>query len=479
MENLTDLKTKAIQALRDEGRYYDKAIDSKEFSDDVIAQKMQEIQDAEARVQRNKDASAKAEEERQRKISEENDQEYTNRLDKQYRNKALGLGQKYDPKMLDYASTIFPSLRELGLSSADISPEVSVERSPAVQDVEEIQQQKSSITTKKSKPQVQQLMQENINQESPSDIEQMIKTAREEQDRANTASQFAKLRNAIIGVGAGKPLQTDTSIYEERKNKAMRPLEDMTLKQELESKKDKNDPNSPISKLLRRSLSEMDIDMTGMDKVSYAQLEKIYPSLVNALYNKISLETKKEMAQERTLATKLLKEQEAERKKKEAAKISDKQLTPISDVDSVIANLDNVMSLAKEKFVGPADARIPDIMTSGEEAAFRSAVGRMVDAYRKAITGAGASAMELQKLESRLPDPKDTLEQFKGKALEFRRELVRNRSTYVNTLKKQGKDVSEFEQSVDQPQTLSPEERLKKYEEMINRVNDLKNRQGN
>jgi len=199
---------------------------------------------------------------------------------------------------------------------------------------------------------------------------------------------------------------------------------------------------------------------------------------VQSLYNKISLDTKNQLAKDKLEATKLVKQQEVEKKKREAAKISDKQLTPISDVDSIIANLDNVMSLSKEKFTGPVDARLPDILTSGEEAAFRSAVGRMTDSYRKAITGAGASAMELQKLESRLPDPKDTLEQFKAKSLEFRKELVRNRSTYLNTLKKQGKDVSEFEQAADLKEELSPEEKLKKYEDMIKRAQDLQSRRG-
>jgi lysozyme family protein len=646
MENLTDLQKKAIESLRSKRTLNTRNPQALEFSDDQIAEEMQLLQAGEQELQKRKEANAKVEEERQQRISDENDKEQTARLDKQYRNKALGLGQKYDPKMLEYASTIFPSLKEMGLSSGPISPEVKTARSPAVEspvseeemldETENVAEEETTSpynSIKKSvmkteggfsnnpddkggatnkgitlqtysqflgrpasveelknisdkdvdsifsryyneaggdrikDPRIQEVLtdqnynkgtnflnrindmlgtprgsslsQEAIDRinnmdpdqfiaavlqsereiykkiaekdpsqkqfsrgwdlriqnlankmgvnletkmseeksESPN-IAELIKKARQEQDEASTASQFAKLRDAIIGVGAGRVIKTDTSAYDERQLKALRPIEDLTLKQQLESNQAKNDPNSSISKLIRRSLAEMDIDMTGMDKISYAQLEKLYPSLVTSLYNKISLDTKKEIAKEKNLNAQLLKQQEIDKKKKEAAKISDKQLTPISDVDSVIANLDNVISIAKEKFVGPVDARIPDIMTSGEEAAFRSAVGRMVDAYRKAITGAGASAMELQKLESRLPDPKDTIAQFKGKAFEFRKELVRNRTTYVNTLKKQGKDVSEFEQAADQQQTLSPEERLKKYEEMIKRVNDLKSRQG-
>jgi lysozyme family protein len=324
-----------------------------------------------------------------------------------------------------------------------------------------------------------QLDEERMSREpEPKNIEELLKKAREEEDRASNAKQFAELRDAIIGVGAGRVIASDTASYDERKKKAMRPIEDMFLKDELESKQSRNDPNSQISKLMRKSLEQMGISMSGFDKVSYSQLEKLYPSLVSSLYNKIALDTKNQLAKDKLEATKLLKQQEIDKKKKEAAKISDKQLTPISDVDSIIANLDNVISQAKSKFVGPLDARIPDVMTSGEEAAFRSAVGRMTDSYRKAITGAGASAMELQKLESRLPDAKDTIEQFKAKALEFRKELVRNRTTYLTTLRKQGKDVSEFEQEVSEEEQLTPEERLKKYEDMIKRATELQSRRG-
>lgn len=643
MEDLTGLKNKAIESLRNKRRLNVRNPAALQFNDDQIAEEMQLLQAEQEELQNRQQSQAKADEEAQQELTAKNDAEHSARLDKQYRNKSLGLGEKYDPKLLDYASTIFPNLKDIGLSSGPITPEVAASRKPAVEDAaveeeaspeEEIESETSPYENIKASvleseggfsniaedkggatnrgvtlstysnflgrpasveelknisdkdvdaifnryykeaggnkikdPRIQEVLTDQnynkgtaflnrindmlgtprgaslsdeaidkINQMNPDEfltkvlsderelykqiarkdpsqkkfsegwdariqklasraginldqmmseepsqvqnIKELLKKAREEEDQASTAKDFAKLRDAIIGVGAGRVIAGDTETYDERKKKAMRPIEDMVLAQELESKQAKNDPNSQISKLMRKSLEEMGIGMKGLEKVSYAQLEKLYPSLVSSLYNKIALDTKNQIAKDKLEQTKLLKEQEIDKKKKEAAKISDKQLTPISDVDSVIANLDNVISQANEKFVGPADARIPDIMTSGQEAAFRSAVGRMVDAYRKAITGAGASAMELQKLESRLPDTKDTLEQFKAKALEFRKELVRNRTTYVKTLKKQGKDVSEFEQSVEQEEVESPEERLKKYEEMIKRATELQSKRG-
>lgn len=461
MENLTDLQKKAIESLRSKRTLNTRNPQALEFSDDQIAEEMQLLQAGEQELQKRKEANAKVEEERQQRISDENDKEQTARLDKQYRNKALGLGQKYDPKMLEYASTIFPSLKEMGLSSGPISPEVKTARSPAVEspvseeemldETENVAEEETTSpynSIKKSvmkteggfsnnpddkggatnkgitlqtysqflgrpasveelknisdkdvdsifsryyneaggdrikDPRIQEVLtdqnynkgtnflnrindmlgtprgsslsQEAIDRinnmdpdqfiaavlqsereiykkiaekdpsqkqfsrgwdlriqnlankmgvnletkmseeksESPN-IAELIKKARQEQDEASTASQFAKLRDAIIGVGAGRVIKTDTSAYDERQLKALRPIEDLTLKQQLESNQAKNDPNSQISKLMRDSLKSLGLDIGSIDKVSYAQLEKLYPSLANAIMAKSVADAKR------------------------------------------------------------------------------------------------------------------------------------------------------------------------------------------
>lgn len=316
--------------------------------------------------------------------------------------------------------------------------------------------------------------------QTQADIENLIKQTEEEEDRAALWKQSAKLRDAVMGAGLGRIKQTDVSMYEDLQKKAQRPLRNLLLKEELEDKQQKRDPNSNISKLMRKSLEDLGVRMQGLENISAAQLEKLYPNLVSGITAKINAETRRDIASMSREDRAILRREKEDLKKAAAAKLSDRQLTPLVDVDSIIGNLDNVISMANEKFVGPLDARIPDVMTSGENAAFRSSVGRMVDSYRKAITGAGASAMELQKLEGRLPQPTDTLEQFKAKALSFRKELVRNRNTYLRTLKKQGKDVSEWETSVESEQSITPEERLKMLEEQLSknskRLEELKSK---
>jgi hypothetical protein len=287
------------------------------------------------------------------------------------------------------------------------------------------------------------------------EIKEMISKSEKEEDKLSLLKQAAKLRDAVMGAGSGKILETDLGAYQDLEKKIQRPLKSYLLERELKDKKAKDDPNSSISKLLRDSLSKLGMSMAGFENIPYSQLEKLYPKLVDSAYNKLLIDAKKEDAAENAKYRQLLvnaKSEEALARRQEkldkAAKLSDRQLTPINDIDNIIANVDNILNLVNskksEKWVGPVDARIPDLFTGAEEAAFRASVGRMTDAYRKAITGAGASAMELKKLESRLPNPTDQFDQFKAKALDFRKELYRNRNTYLKTLKKQGKDVSEF-----------------------------------
>jgi hypothetical protein len=130
-----------------------------------------------------------------------------------------------------------------------------------------------------------------------SDIEKLIQQSQEEEDRAALWKQSAKVRDAIMGAGSGKILKTDTSMYEELANKAQRPIKNLLLKQELEDKQTKNDPNSNISKLVRKSLQDLGMSMEGLEGVSYSQLEKLYPSLTQGLYTKIAADARKEEAQ--------------------------------------------------------------------------------------------------------------------------------------------------------------------------------------
>lgn len=294
------------------------------------------------------------------------------------------------------------------------------------------------------------------------EIKDLISKTQNEEEKAVLLKQVAKFRDAIMGAGSGKIIKTDVAPYEELEKKAQKPLKSYLLEKELKDKKAKNDPNSSLSKLLRKSLSNMGMDMSGFETVPYSQLEKLYPKLVSSIYYKMMADAKKQDAATTREYKEMLRQSKEEQKKADAAKISDRQLIPINDADTAIANLNEVVRLAEGKYVGPLDARIPDVFIGGEEAAFRSISGRMTDAYRKLITGAGASAFELAKLEANLPKPTDTIEQFKAKAKVFGEELNRGKQIYLKNLKRQGKNISEFE-TQEIPQTEGTVQFSKKY----------------
>ena len=111
------------------------------------------------------------------------------------------------------------------------------------------------------------------------------------------------------------------------------------------------------------------------------------------------------------------------------------------------------------KFMFPGiDSKIPDLMVGSDQVGFRSAVGRMSDAYRKLITGAGASNAELARLESRMPSLSDAPEDFKAKAKSFMEELKKAKGQHLENYKKSGKNTKQFESSEAPQKTVAKKE---------------------
>lgn len=134
-------------------------------------------------------------------------------------------------------------------------------------------------------------------------------------------------------------------------------------------------------------------------------------------------------------------------RKDREAKLSEKQSTEIQDFDDSLATMKSVMGQLGQHsdWTGPVDGRLPDAIVGADQVAFRSELGRMVDKYRKLITGAGASNQELKKLEGRLPQPTDTYANFVSKANNFMKEVERGRGSFVKNLSAQGKNTKPFE----------------------------------
>lgn len=134
-------------------------------------------------------------------------------------------------------------------------------------------------------------------------------------------------------------------------------------------------------------------------------------------------------------------------KKAKEAKLSERQVDAITDLDTANSDLESLKEMLgkKSNYTGPVDALVPNFLVSGDEVAFRSAVGKYKDQYRKAITGAGAGPKEIAILETRLPSESDTYENFLAKATEANKELARHKRILLSNLSKQGKQVDQFQ----------------------------------
>lgn len=146
-------------------------------------------------------------------------------------------------------------------------------------------------------------------------------------------------------------------------------------------------------------------------------------------------------------------------KKEKEAKLTEKQSGEIQDFDDSIATTKSLLSQLgnHSDWTGPVDGRLPDFSVTPEQVNFRAELGRMVDKYRKLITGAGASNVELKKLESRLPQSTDTYANFVAKAKGFVDEVERGRGRYLKNLGAQGKNIKPFESGVSAPQESQAE----------------------
>lgn len=214
---------------------------------------------------------------------------------------------------------------------------------------------------------------------------------------------------------------------------------------QLKNSEAEGDPKSEVSKALREAIKlrykSIGHPININDNLSAAQLKTMYPSgdladdflkMDTLRANKLSmLEAKKEAKED-----KLAKEM----------RLTDKQISSVNEFDKTIEQAKSALSLLgnKSEWTGPVDAKIPDLLVGPEQVAWRSAIGRMSDAYRQLITGAGASNLELAKLESRLPQPSDSLANFQAKAKELIKETEKAKSGYLSNLSKAGKNVKEF-----------------------------------
>jgi hypothetical protein len=128
------------------------------------------------------------------------------------------------------------------------------------------------------------------------DVDELIKQQNEAEDQADLLKQVAIFRDAFISAGGTQKVETDKSVYDTLKERAKRPLKNLMLKMELEQTNAKNDPSSSVSKLARKSLVDLGMNMEGMDDVSYGQIEKMYPTLAQSLYTGISAKARVEQA---------------------------------------------------------------------------------------------------------------------------------------------------------------------------------------
>lgn len=354
----------------------------------------------------------------------------------------------------------------------NIATEIPTEKSQPISKPNETENIKNLLTRITEATTAQKPQQELIKQ-STSDIEMqnLLNQYRQDVTNAQVGRTIDKaLSEAFRGVGA----KMDEEGYKQNLERAGLPLELLEKQRkadtELQAKQkaaEYTDPSSERSKTAREMVKQY-LGIAGLnsmvskinDNMSAEQVDSltkgIFKDAVDQQMEMNKLQISKQAARESSALAReqkeaLAKERAAEKSEK-AARLSDKQITEISDFDDTIDRAKDLINLIgdKSEWVGSIDARIPDFIVGADEVAFRSAVGRMSDAYRKLITGAGAGIREIQTLESRLPQPTDTLKNFIAKAKNLISQTEKGKGRHLGNLQKAGKNVEAFQANVPQ-----------------------------
>lgn len=252
-------------------------------------------------------------------------------------------------------------------------------------------------------------------------------------DSSQTAKNFDSIRKGIDEKTIGA--------FEKRKQSA---LQDISTKKSLEG----GDPNSEKSKSFRKAIEANFPNIAkqygdAWQNVTADDQENIF----KPLQLRENIEARKQTAAILAQNNAQARQDKLEEKREKASKLSDKQIEAFADLENAESDLNNLLgSLGnKSNWTGPVDGRVPDMFVGDDQVAWRSAVGKYKDAYRKAVTGAGAGPTEIAMLEKRLPSELDTLANFQAKSKEALKELQRRKQVLAQNLEKGGKNVAQFQ----------------------------------
>lgn len=118
------------------------------------------------------------------------------------------------------------------------------------------------------------------------DIGEMLRKQAEETDKLSLLKASARARDMMLNT------ESDMGMYEDMQARIDRPLKQLQLEQQLKEDQAKQDPNSQISIMARATLAELGMDMSKFEGVAFSQIEKMYPTLAQSLYTRVSANAK-------------------------------------------------------------------------------------------------------------------------------------------------------------------------------------------
>lgn len=139
-------------------------------------------------------------------------------------------------------------------------------------------------------------------------------------------------------------------------------------------------------------------------------------------------------------------------KAEEGDEMTTKQTDQVVGIDSTLDSLEKLEGM-NEFSTGPVSGRLEKVKrylgtAKGNKVAMASQLQMIKSNYGKAISGATIADAEMIRIEEQLPKETDSDEQFAAKLANFKDELTRSRVRVLDSFKRSGRNVKNFEKRV-------------------------------
>lgn len=298
---------------------------------------------------------------------------------------------------------------------------------------------------------------------APASVQEKPKEKQEEKKPDDMYAQqgISKILQGLASMGGGK-IDDNSDFYEKYRQfqleKPGREIDNKIKKRNFEKMTKMDDPSSTESVNFRKALSKLAPDLVGLygkdwegisanDKESIFDIVKTREQIEG---RKDAMRLAKENRNDALDERRRQFDEKMDDKKAQQQKLSEKQVKDLTAYDEGLSLLSNIEATKPQFDTGPVSSRQNALgamfgMDDAQKSAFKADIQSNVAAYIKSISGSAVSDPERAFLLQNMPTMTDNDATFSAKLTKVKERMERNRSLFLQNVKKSGKNTTEFD----------------------------------